>query len=56
MDLKKKNGSVECVELEALEKHYIGSLAAVNDYCHLAGMCFPSVFGSPLPFSFNDRY
>ncbi len=57
MDLKKKNGSGECVELETLEKHYIGSQAAVNDYCHSAGMCFPSVFGSPpLPFSFNDCY
>ncbi len=28
------------------------SLAAINDYCSQAGVCFPSVSGSPLPFFF----
>ncbi len=41
MDLQKKNGQPEKT---------IGSLAAVNGYCHRAGWCFSSVSGSPLLF------
>ena len=36
-----------------VNKNTRGSLAAINDYYHLTGGCFPSIYGLPLPFFYG---